>query len=56
MEPFFTTARGEERTGMGFAVMKAFMDSVDVKSAPGVGTTVIMTKRVYKNGEDLYGE
>ena len=56
MEPFFTTARGEERTGMGFAVMKAFMDSVDVKSAPGAGTTVIMTKRIYKNSEDLDGE
>lgn len=49
MEPFFTTSRNEERTGMGFAVMKAFMDSLDVESKPGVGTTVCMSKLVMKN-------
>ncbi len=45
MQPFFTTARGEERTGMGFAVMQAFMDTVEVDSVPGMGTTVKMTKQ-----------
>ncbi len=49
MEPFFTTSKNEERTGMGFAVMKAFMDSLDVESKPGMGTTVCMSKLVTKN-------
>jgi stage II sporulation protein AB (anti-sigma F factor) len=31
---------------MGFTVMESFMDDVDVQSAPGKGTTVIMTKRM----------
>ena len=35
-----------ERSGMGFCVMQAFMDSVDVKSTPGEGTKVTMTKRI----------
>lgn len=45
-QPFFTTSPGEERSGMGFSVMEAFMDSLKVESAPGKGTRVIMTKRV----------
>jgi len=45
-QPFFTTAPGEERSGMGFSVMEAFMDALTVESAPGKGTKVIMTKRV----------
>ena len=45
-EPFFTTSPGEERSGMGFAVMEAFMDSVEVSSERGMGTTVTMTKKI----------
>ncbi len=45
MEPMFTTVGGE-RAGLGFAVMQSFMDSVKVRSAPGKGTTVIMTKKI----------
>ncbi len=30
MEPMFTTKPEEERTGMGFSFMEAFMDEVDV--------------------------
>ena len=37
MEPMFTTDTQNERAGLGFAVMQAFMDSVDVKSTPGEG-------------------
>ena len=44
--PFFTTCKGEDRSGMGFTVMESFMDDVEVKSAPGKGTTVIMTKQL----------
>ena len=44
MEPMFTTKPEEERTGMGFSFMEAFMDQVEVISKPGEGTTVIMTE------------
>ena len=43
-QPFFTTATGEERSGMGFTVMESFMDGVEVRSAPGKGTVVRMYK------------
>lgn len=45
VEPFFTTLEGEERSGMGFTIMQAFMTSFRVESAAGKGTTVMMTKR-----------
>ena len=48
MTPLFTSKPGAERSGMGFTVMENFMDSLDVKSKPGAGTTVTMTKRILK--------
>ena len=44
MQPFFTTAPGDDRSGMGFTVMESFMDDVQVHSAPGQGTVVRMSK------------
>ena len=35
MEPLFTTAPEEERSGLGFSVMQTFMDRLSVRSAPG---------------------
>ena len=46
MQPLFTTA-GEERAGLGFAVMESFMDKVRVSSKPDVGTTVTMEKKIW---------
>lgn len=46
MEPLFTTKPELERSGMGFAFMEAFMDELEVKSAPGRGTTVRMKKKM----------
>lgn len=46
MEPMFTTAQEEERAGLGFAVMQTFMDKLKVTSKVGVGTTIIMTKKL----------
>lgn len=43
MEPLFTTG-GEERAGLGFAVMQSFCDKVRVTSAEGRGTSVTLTK------------
>ncbi|MBR5438853.1 MAG: anti-sigma F factor [Clostridia bacterium] len=50
-EPFFTTGIEGERSGMGFTVMRTFMDSVDVISKVNEGTTVIMSKKI-SNGAD----
>ena len=50
MEPLFTTAPGEERAGLGFAVMQSFCDRVRVKSEPQKGTTVTLIKRIGADG------
>ncbi len=44
LEPFYTTRPEEERAGMGFTIMKSFMDNVVVKSDKGKGTKVYMSK------------
>lgn len=44
MEPLFTTDPDGERSGMGFAIMESFTDRLTVKSVPGRGTKVTMTK------------
>lgn len=46
MEPLFTTKPQQERSGMGFAFMEAFMDDLKVTSIPGQGTVVRMEKAV----------
>ncbi|WP_099204605.1 anti-sigma F factor [Scatolibacter rhodanostii] len=43
MEPLFTTG-GDERAGLGFAVMQSFCDGVKVSSKEGRGTSVTLTK------------
>lgn len=50
-EPLFTTG-GEERAGLGFAVMESMMDSVRVSSKLGKGTTVTMKKRISRKNEN----
>ena len=45
-KPFFTSKPELERSGMGFSVMEAFMDSLDVCSEVGKGTIVTMRKRI----------
>ena len=39
MEPMFSTAKDEERSGMGFTVMESFTDRLAVRSETGKGTT-----------------
>ncbi|MCD8074817.1 MAG: anti-sigma F factor [Lachnospiraceae bacterium] len=46
MEPMFTTRAECDRAGMGFAFMEAFMDTLEVDSKLGKGTTVRMSKRI----------
>ncbi len=48
MEPMFTTKPEDDRSGMGFFFMEAFMDTVEVESKVGEGTSVKMTKTIGK--------
>ena len=43
MQPFYTTIKTGERSGMGFAVMQAFCDKVEVASQNGC-TSVLLQK------------
>ena len=52
IEPMHTTASSSEHRGMGFTVMQSFMDSVDIKSKIGKGTTVLMRKKLTRQSED----
>ena len=51
MQPMYTTRPELERSGMGFAFMEAFMDSVEVESEVGCGTAVKMKKTIGKGRE-----
>ena len=46
MEDFFTTDVEEERSGLGFTIMRTYMDTLKVESKIGAGTTVLMTKEL----------
>lgn len=46
LEPFYTTKPLDDRAGMGFTIMRTFMDSFTVDSKVDCGTTVNMTKQV----------
>ena len=50
MEPLYTSKPELERSGMGFAFMEAFMDDLEVESAPGQGTKVRMIKKIGVGG------
>ncbi len=44
VQPFFTSAPSDERSGMGFTIMQTFMDEFKVNSKSGEGTVVYMSK------------
>lgn len=50
MQPLYTTGNPEERSGLGFAVMQSFMDTVRVTSRPGHGTRVVLNKTLTVRG------
>ncbi|PAV29550.1 anti-sigma F factor [Virgibacillus profundi] len=49
LQPLYTSKPELERSGMGFTIIENFMDSVEVISTPGKGTTVFMTKQLMKS-------
>ena len=55
MQPMYTTKAECDRAGMGFAFMEAFMDALEVESAPGRGTCVRMRKHIRHNTEQFPG-
>lgn len=50
-QPFFTSKGDEERSGMGFAFMEAFMDEIEVTSRVGIGTRVVMVKYIERSND-----
>ena len=52
-KPLYTTKANLERSGMGFTIMESFMDKVEIDSVLGLGTKVIMKKKIKKHIEDL---
>lgn len=50
--PLYSTG-GEERSGMGFTIMESFMDKLIVRSSPGEGTTVVMTRVMPRRKRDI---
>lgn len=44
--PLYTASKDTERSGLGFTVMETFMDTLNVISEKGTGTTVTMTKKI----------
>ena len=44
LEPFYTSKPLEERAGMGFTIMRTFMDSFEIESRLNEGTIVKMSK------------
>ncbi len=52
-KPLYTTKANLERSGMGFTIMESFMDEVEIESVLGLGTKIIMRKKIKKHMEDL---
>ena len=52
MAPLYTSKPELERSGMGFSFMEAFMDTLEVESAPDMGTRVTMTKKLKADAEE----
>ena len=45
--PSFTTG-GTDRSGMGFTIMESFMNSLEITSSAGKGTTVHMRRKIQR--------
>ena len=49
----YTSVTDGSRSGMGFSFMEAFMDGLEVLSAPREGTVVKM-KKMIGNSQEMY--
>ena len=50
-KPLYTSKANLERSGMGFTIMESFMDTMKVESIVGLGTKIILTKKIKKEKE-----
>jgi stage II sporulation protein AB (anti-sigma F factor) len=48
-QPLYTTKPEMERSGMGFTIMENFMDSVEIMTGEGKGTTITLVKKLSTN-------
>lgn len=54
MEPLFTSKPEQERSGMGFSFMEAFMDEVQVESIPSRKGTLVRMQKIIGKGRELW--
>ena len=54
--PLYTSKANLERSGMGFTLMESFMDEISVKSIVGLGTKVVMKKKINKEVNEKENE
>jgi len=47
-QPLYTSKGNLERSGMGFTIMENFMDELSVESIVGLGTKIVMSKKIKK--------
>lgn len=52
-EPLYTSKPEQERSGMGFTVMETFMNEIQVISLKGVGTRILMSKKIGNTNDTL---
>lgn len=52
LEPLYTSDKTGERSGMGFTIMRSFMDKMKVTSKPDKGTTVVLEKKISVRDHD----
>ena len=52
-EPFYTSKPEQERSGMGFAIMESFMDSLELEKNGENGLKVTLIKNLLKNGDEV---
>lgn len=54
--PLYTSKANLDRSGMGFTIMESFMDEISVKSIVGLGTKVVMKKKINKEVNEKENE
>ena len=52
-QPMFTTKPDMERSGMGFTIMESFMDTIEIHSVLGSGTSIMMRKTLLPQATTL---
>lgn len=53
-QPLYTSKPELERSGMGFTIIENFMDETEIRSEPGKGTLIRMTKRIESREKALF--